>query len=167
MQSLPVFAYRFFIYLVKNITHIPFVLFLLGKLGTKLFEHMKRQAASLKIQKNYRRHSFWMWYKKLKLSVIVLQTGMRAMAAHSAFRHKKTTKAALLVQVSIWYLHVTHKSKIFSFALMSQCFQANWHRHRDFIYYKNLMRSALVTQKRWRGRAARKELRKLKMVGIS
>ncbi|MFS7930647.1 putative myosin ATPase [Helianthus anomalus] len=108
-----------------------------GKLATKLFEHMKRQAASLKIQKNYRRHSLTMWYNKYKLSVIVIQTGLRAMAAHNEFRHRKTTKAALLVQ-------------------------ANWHRHRDFKYYKRLKRSAVVTQTRWRGRVARKELRKLK-----
>ncbi|KAL8191953.1 hypothetical protein R6Q57_028684 [Mikania cordata] len=109
-----------------------------GKLATKLFEHMKRQAASLNIQKNYRRHSLLMWYNRLKISVIVLQAGLRAMAAHNDFRHRKTTKAALLVQ-------------------------ANWHRHRDFKYYKKLMRSAIVTQTRWRGRVARKELRQLKM----
>ncbi|XP_071721684.1 myosin-9-like isoform X2 [Rutidosis leptorrhynchoides] len=109
-----------------------------GKLATKLFEHMKRQAASIKIQKNYRRYSFLMLYKKLMLSVTVLQTGLRAMAARNDLRHKKTTKAAILVQ-------------------------ANWHRHRDFKYYKNLIRSAIVTQTRWRGRIARKELRKIKM----
>ncbi|KAI3741926.1 hypothetical protein L1987_59605 [Smallanthus sonchifolius] len=108
-----------------------------GKLATKLFEHMKRQDASLKIQKNYRRYSLSMWYNRLKLSVTVLQTGLRAMAAHNEFRHRKTTKAALLVQ-------------------------ANWHRHRDFKYYKKLMRSAIVTQTRWRGRVARRELRQLK-----
>ncbi|XP_024966855.1 myosin-11-like [Cynara cardunculus var. scolymus] len=109
-----------------------------GNLAMKLFEYMKRKAASLKIQKNYRRHLFWMSYNRLKFSVTVLQTGLRAMAAHNAFRHRKTTKAALLVQ-------------------------ANWHRHRDFKYYKRLMRAAIVTQTRWRGRVARKELRKLKM----
>ncbi|KAI3782995.1 hypothetical protein L2E82_13056 [Cichorium intybus] len=109
-----------------------------GKLAAKLFDHMKRQAASLKIQKNYRRHLFWMAYSRLMHSGVVLQTGLRAMAARNAFRYKKTTKAALLVQ-------------------------ANWHRHRDFKYYKRLMRSAVITQTRWRGRVARKELRKLKM----
>lgn len=143
------------------------MLYLLGKLATKLFEHMKRQAASLKIQKNYRRHSFWMWYNRLKLSVTVLQTGLRAMAARNELRHKKTTKAAILVQVSTWYLHIAFKSKLYPFSLTHQCLQANWHRHRDFKYYKKLMRSAIVTQTRWRGRIARKELRKLKMVGFS
>lgn len=97
-----------------------FCFFLLGKLATKLFEHMKRQAASLKIQKNYRKHSSWMWYNKLKLSVIVLQTGLRAMAAHLAFRHKKTTKAALLVQVGTSYFHVAFNSRLFLYTLTSQ-----------------------------------------------
>lgn len=82
---------------------------------------MKRQAASLKIQKNYRRHLFWMSYDRLKHSSVVLQTGLRAMAAHKAFRYKKTTKAALLVQVSI-YLDIymlRFKFKLFFFLFYS------------------------------------------------
>lgn len=53
----------------------------------------------MKIQKNTRRYQAWKRYRKLHFSVLVLQTGLRVMAARNEFRFKKTTKAAILVQV--------------------------------------------------------------------
>ncbi|CAI0449009.1 unnamed protein product [Linum tenue] len=41
--------------------------------------------------------------------------------------------------------------------------QARWRCHRAAFYYKRLKRGAIVSQTRWRGKVARKELRKLKM----
>ncbi|KAL6968220.1 hypothetical protein U1Q18_034022 [Sarracenia purpurea var. burkii] len=41
--------------------------------------------------------------------------------------------------------------------------QAHWRGHRAFSYYKKLKRASIVTQCRWRGIIARRELRKLKM----
>ncbi|KAK4407196.1 Myosin-9 [Sesamum angolense] len=109
-----------------------------GRLACKLFDNLKREAASLKIQTNLRGYLARKNYSQLKYSVVVLQTGMRAMAAHGQFRYRKQTKAATIIQ-------------------------ACWRGHRGFSYYKKLVWASIWTQCRWRGRVARKELRKLKM----
>ncbi|KAK4482320.1 hypothetical protein RD792_009473 [Penstemon davidsonii] len=110
-----------------------------GRLACKLYDNLKREAASLKIQTKSRGHLARKRYTRLKYSVTVLQIGMRAMAAHSVFRYKKQTKAATVIQ-------------------------AHWRGHRALSYYKRLIKASVVTQCRWRGRVARAELRKLKMV---
>ncbi|KAK4418367.1 Myosin-11 [Sesamum alatum] len=109
-----------------------------GRLACKLFDNLKREAASLKIQTKLRGYLARKNYCKLKNSVVVLQTGMRAMAAHGQFRYRKQTKAATIIQ-------------------------ACWRGHRGYSYYKKLQWASIWTQCRWRGRVARKELRKLKM----
>ncbi|KAG9142902.1 hypothetical protein Leryth_016271 [Lithospermum erythrorhizon] len=109
-----------------------------GRLACRLYDKMKREAASLKIQTNLRGHVSRKTYRNIKFSAIVIQTGMRAMSGRNEFRKKNQNKAAALIQ--------TH-----------------WRGHRDFSYYKKLIRSSIITQCRWRGRVARKELRKLKM----
>ncbi|CAI9781244.1 unnamed protein product [Fraxinus pennsylvanica] len=109
-----------------------------GRLACRVFDCMKREAASLKIQTSLRGHLARKNYTSLKYSVVILQTGIRAMAAHKEFRYKNQTKAGTIIQ-------------------------AHWRSHRDFAYYKRLIRASIVTQCRWRGRVARKELRKLKM----
>ncbi|WZZ11437.1 hypothetical protein YC2023_097358 [Brassica napus] len=60
------------------------------------------------------------------------------MAARKEFRFRKQTKAATIVQ-------------------------AQWRCHRATTYYKKLKNGVIVSQTRWRGRLARRELRKLKM----
>lgn len=72
---------------------------LVGRLACKLFAHLKRQAAVVKIQKNIRRYQARKRYRKLHLSMLVLQTGLRAMAARRECRLRKRTKAAIYVQV--------------------------------------------------------------------
>ncbi|KAL3849947.1 hypothetical protein ACJIZ3_011829 [Penstemon smallii] len=109
-----------------------------GRLACKLYDNLKKEAASIKIQTNLRGHLARNNYTKLKYSVVVLQIGMRAMAAHKEFRYRKQTKAATIIQ-------------------------AHWRGHRAFSYYKRLIRASILTQCRWRGRMGRKELRKLKM----
>lgn len=42
--------------------------------------------------------------------------------------------------------------------------QAQWRCHRATSYYKKLKKGVILSQSRWRGRLAKKELRKLKMV---
>lgn len=64
----------------------------------------------MKIQKNTRRYQAWKRYRKLHFSVLVLQTGLRAMAARNEFRFKKITKAAILVQVIHFKTCITWKS---------------------------------------------------------
>ncbi|KAL8548030.1 hypothetical protein ACS0TY_007361 [Phlomoides rotata] len=108
------------------------------RLACKIFDNLKREAASIKIQTKCRGHLTRKNYSILKNSVVKLQTGMRAMAAGKEFRYRKQTKAATTIQ-------------------------AKWRGHRDFSYYKRLIRASIVTQCRWRGKVAKKELRKLKM----
>ncbi|KAK2970160.1 hypothetical protein RJ640_019628, partial [Escallonia rubra] len=110
-----------------------------GRLACKLYGDMKRKAACLKIQTNVRGYSARMAYTKSKFSVVLLQTGLRAMAARKEFRFRRQAKAAIIIQ-------------------------AHWRCHSTFSYHKKLIRASVVTQCRWRGRIARRELRKLKMV---
>lgn len=65
---------------------------------------MRREAASIKIQKQLKGHHWKISYNKLKVSVVVIQTGIRAMACHKEFRNKKQNTAATMIQVSIWHL---------------------------------------------------------------
>ncbi|XP_059665774.1 myosin-11-like isoform X2 [Cornus florida] len=109
-----------------------------GRLAFKLYENMRREAASLNIQKHTRRYQARKAYRKLWVSVLALQTGLRAMDARKEFRFRKQTKAAIIIQ-------------------------AGWRCYRAFSYYKKLKRGSIVTQCRWRGRVARRELRNLKM----
>lgn len=60
---------------------------------------MKREAAAVKIQKNTRKYQARSTYNRLHISVLVLQTGLRAMAARKEFRFKRQTKAATIIQV--------------------------------------------------------------------
>ncbi|KAF6175051.1 hypothetical protein GIB67_039599 [Kingdonia uniflora] len=109
-----------------------------GRLACKMYELMRREAASVKIQKCLRRYLARKAYSKLRLSVLVLQTGLRVMAARNEFRFRKQTKAAIIIQ-------------------------AQWRQHRASSYYTKLKRASVVSQCRWRGTIARRELRKLKM----
>ncbi|KAF5740507.1 putative myosin XI [Tripterygium wilfordii] len=109
-----------------------------GRLASKLYEHMRREAAVIKVQKHVRRYEARKAYQKLHVAALVLQTGLRAMAARKEFRFRKQTKGAKIIQ-------------------------ARWCCYAAASYYKRLKRGSIVTQTRWRGRIARKELRKLKM----
>lgn len=70
-----------------------------GRLACKLYDVIKKEAASLRIQTNLRGHLARSKYSKLKLTGVVLQTGMRLMAARKEFRYRRQTKAATIVQV--------------------------------------------------------------------
>lgn len=75
-----------------------------AQLARKQYEQMRREAASIRIQKHQRTHMARKFYTKLRASAIVIQTGLRAMAARNDFRHRRRTKAATLVQVIIFML---------------------------------------------------------------
>ncbi|KAH6818341.1 myosin family protein with Dil [Perilla frutescens var. frutescens] len=104
----------------------------------KLYEELRREAASMKIQKNFRCHIARTSYQSFQGSAITLQTSMRAMTARNEFRFRKQTKAAIKIQAHL------------------RC-------HREYFYYRSLQKAAIVTQCGWRSRVARKELRQLRM----
>lgn len=96
MARLDLGAYSRFL---KRIHRFLFLLRLLGRLACNLYETMKREAAAVKIQTTSRRHLARMAYIRIKSSVLVLQTGLRAMAARNEFRCRKQTKASIIIQV--------------------------------------------------------------------
>ena len=140
-----------------------------GRLACKLYENMRREASAVKIQKNVRRYEARKAYTKLHASVLTLQTALRAVAALKEFKFRKQTKASIIIQVRVDYyiIRVSHKGDQYSaFKFTLQKWQARWRCHKAAKYYKRLKKGAIVTQCRWRGRVARRELRKLKMVSF-
>lgn len=71
-----------------------------GQNGRYQYERMRREAASVKIQKYSRMCLARKDYHKLRSSAISIQTGLRGMAAHNDLRLMKQTKAAIVIQVS-------------------------------------------------------------------
>lgn len=72
----------------------------LGRLACKLYEHLRQEAAAVKIQKNLRRFVARKSYLTLRSSAIALQTGLRTMTARNEFRFRKQTKATIIIQVA-------------------------------------------------------------------
>ncbi|KAF5454727.1 hypothetical protein F2P56_024373 [Juglans regia] len=140
-----------------------------GRLACKLFEFLKKEATAVKIQKHIRRYQARKTYCNLHLSMLVLQTGLRALAARKEFRLRKRTKAAIFVQVIHFKTYFAWKSTRILLSLsknensLSNKMQARWRCHKAASYYRKLKRGSIVTQCRWRGQIARRELRKLKM----
>jgi myosin-5 len=64
---------------------------------------MRKEAASIRIQKNVRAHRARTFYTNLQASAKAIQTGMRAMAARNEYRYRRRTKAATVIQV-MYYL---------------------------------------------------------------
>lgn len=75
-----------------------------AKLARKLFEHMRREAASIRVQKHARAHRVRKYYTELQASALVIQTGLRAMAARDEYRRRRRAKAATIIQVNIFWL---------------------------------------------------------------
>ncbi|KAK6156220.1 hypothetical protein DH2020_010468 [Rehmannia glutinosa] len=109
-----------------------------SRLACKLYETVRREAAAVKVQRNTLRYQARKAYNTLRISVLVIQTGLRTMDACNKFRFRRQTKAATIIQ-------------------------ARWRCHRSSSYYRKLKRGTLKAQCRWRGRIAKRELRKLKM----
>lgn len=99
------------------LNHSPFsthfniyYILLVGRLACKLYEKIRREAAARKIQKNIRRYEARKAYKELHVSVLILQTALRAIAARKEFRFRKQTKASIIIQVlgenyMIWIIY--------------------------------------------------------------
>ncbi|KAK9125622.1 hypothetical protein Scep_014468 [Stephania cephalantha] len=109
-----------------------------AQLARKLYEQLRREAASICIQKHARAHRARKAYIELSASAIVIQTGLRAMAARSEYRYRRRTKAAVNIQTK-------------------------WRRYQARSAYKQHKKATLTVQCLWRGRLGRKELRKLRM----
>ncbi|CAH8264422.1 unnamed protein product [Arabidopsis lyrata] len=109
-----------------------------AQLARKLYQNMRREAASICIQKNIRAHRARKNYTKLQASATVIQTGLRTMSARNKHRHRRRTKAAIIVQ-------------------------REWRRHQAHEAYKQHKKATLALQCLWRAKVARKELKNLRM----
>lgn len=100
-----------FPFVYSRICYVNITLFLfcsIAMTACKLYEQLRREAAAIRIQKNFRCYTAQQSYLTLKDSAVLLQTGMRAMTARNEFRFRKQTKAAIKIQVLLW-LPILHK----------------------------------------------------------
>ncbi|XP_075500978.1 myosin-12 [Primulina tabacum] len=125
-----------FIILRKATTHIQKLW--RGWLARKLYEHMRRETASIRIQKHTRGHTARRCYTKSQEAAIVIQTGLQAMAAKNEYRQRKRNKAATIIQTQ-------------------------WRKFHALSGYNHIKISTLALQCLWRARLARRVLRKLRM----
>ncbi|KAA8520316.1 hypothetical protein F0562_014572 [Nyssa sinensis] len=109
-----------------------------ARLARKLYEHMRREDASIRVQKHVRAHAARKSYTNLQAAAIAIQTGLRAMATRNEYRHRRRNKAATIVQTQ-------------------------WRRFHALSAYNQQKKSTLTLQCLWRAKVARKELRKLRM----
>ncbi|KAG6426969.1 hypothetical protein SASPL_111208 [Salvia splendens] len=103
-----------------------------------VYESMRREVASLRIQKYLRMHLASKAFREICSSALCIQTGMRAMAARNELRCRSETRAAIVIQ--------SHSRKLLA-----------------RLEYTKLKKAAITTQCAWRSKVARGELRKLKM----
>ncbi|CAF2095924.1 BnaA05g10340D [Brassica napus] len=116
-----------------------------GHTARRQFKSMRREAASLRIQKQARTYIRQTAYKRLCVSAIYVQTGLRARAARVELQYRKKRRAAVIIQAS---LKPHFDDSDLSFVLS----------------INNIMKKAAVTtQCGWRVKVARRELLKLKM----
>ncbi|KAL2900419.1 Myosin-6 [Bienertia sinuspersici] len=109
-----------------------------GQLARHVYEGVRQEAASLRIQTALRMHLAQKVYRDVCCSAVSIQSGMRGMAARCEIRFRRQTKAAIIIQ--------------------SHC--------RKFLarlWYTRLKKATISTQCAWRCKVARKELRNLKM----
>ncbi|QCD89251.1 DNA topoisomerase III [Vigna unguiculata] len=109
-----------------------------GQLARRRYECMRREAASIKLQKDFRMYVSRKAYTTKYASSICIQTGMRGMAARNDLRFRRRTKAAIIIQAR------------------QRC-------HSARTYHLKLKKAAIFAQCSWRRTIARRELRKLKM----
>ncbi|RDY10834.1 Myosin-11, partial [Mucuna pruriens] len=107
-----------------------------GDLARRSYYHTKREVATIKIQKYTRRTLARKWYAEIKTSAVVLQTGLRVMAACAKFRsRKKQTSASTTIQVRA-VLTILGMKKM----------QSHWRRHKALFDYQNLKKALIISQ---------------------
>lgn len=87
--------------ILPSLHNLKYNILFVGRLVFKRYEKMKREAvaAAVKIQKNIRRYEARKAYKELHRSVLILQSALRAIAAHKELRFGIRTKASVIIQV--------------------------------------------------------------------
>lgn len=81
--------------MLDNCFMIPYA----GQLARAIYECMRREAASLRIQKDARKYLARKSYGLLCSSAVSIQAGLRGMAARNELQFRKRTNAAIFIQV--------------------------------------------------------------------
>lgn len=76
-----------------------FLPYLAAYLARKLYKSMRRENASICIQKHTRSYAARKRYTKLQSSASIIQTGLRAMVARNDYQYRRRTNAAIFIQV--------------------------------------------------------------------
>uniref|UniRef100_A0A803LAF0 Myosin-6-like n=1 Tax=Chenopodium quinoa TaxID=63459 RepID=A0A803LAF0_CHEQI len=129
-------ARRSFILLRRSAVHVQALC--RGQLARHVYEGMRQESASLRIQTALRMHLARKAYREVYCSAVAIQSGMRGMASRDEIRFRRQTRAAIFIQ--------------------SHC--------RKFLArtrFLRLKKAVISTQCAWRCKVARSELRKLKM----
>ncbi|KAH0932602.1 hypothetical protein HID58_009719 [Brassica napus] len=138
-----------------------------GRMARLQFESMRREAASLRIQKQARTYICQTAYKNLCISAVYIQTELRAMAARVELQYRKKRHAAIIIQAS--FKTSFFMTNNFSFFLIINNMQkllipqSQIRRCLCRRRYLRMKKAAITTQCGWRVKVARRELRKLKM----
>lgn len=74
-----------------------------GQLAREVYVNMRREASSLRIQRDFRMYIARKAYKDLCSSATCIQTGMRGMAARNELRFRRQTQAAIIIQVGYYF----------------------------------------------------------------
>ncbi|EHA8589917.1 myosin-17 [Cocos nucifera] len=83
-----------------------------GQIARHLYEKMRRQAASLKIQMHFRMYLARQAYKELSSSSITIQAGLRGMAARKELHFRWQTKSAIIIQADMEETKVQENAKL-------------------------------------------------------
>ncbi|KAH9729018.1 Myosin-6 [Citrus sinensis] len=126
-----------------------------GQLARTVYESMRREASCLRIQRDLRMYLAKKAYKDMCFSAVCIQTGMRGMAARNELRFRRETRASILIQNFLKLQCLACNLEELS---MSHC-----RKYLARLHYMKLKKAAITTQCAWRGKVARRELRKLKM----
>lgn len=70
-----------------------------ARIARVLYEHMRQEDASIRIQKHARALAARRSYTRLQEAAVVIQTGLRTMAARNEFRRRRQNKGATIIQV--------------------------------------------------------------------
>ncbi|CAK7327357.1 unnamed protein product [Dovyalis caffra] len=110
----------------------------MAELDAHRSEVLGRSASIIQRKKYSRMYLASKAYNNLCFSAVSIQSGMRGMDARNQLWFRKQMRASIVIQ-------------------------SQFRKHSAQLHYLRLRRAAIATQCAWRGRAARKELRQLKM----
>lgn len=99
----------------KFFSLFPYVL-IAGQLARTVYESMRREASSLRIQRDLRMYLAKKAYKDMCFSAVCIQTGMRGMAARNELRFRRQTRASILIQVTLFFLILKCFKQLYPFS---------------------------------------------------